>query len=196
MPAVAEPTHLSIEDYLSAERAAECKSEYVDGEVFAMSGASIPHNQIGASLSRELGKQLAGRPCNSFTSDMKVWMPLTSTFAYPDASALCGSIETYDEHKDIITNPSFIAEILSESTATYDRGNKFKAYASLLSLQEYLLVSQDEIEAERRMRKGDNTWELQTFSDPEDIITLPSIGCELRLGDLYDKVEFESGART
>ena len=193
MSVVAQQTHVSIEDYLAAERAAESKSEYVDGEMFAMSGASIPHNVVASNLSAELNSQLKGRPCNSFTSDIKVWMPLTSTFAYPDASALCGPIETYDEQRDIITNPSFIAEILSESTASYDRGNKFKAYASLPSLQEYLLISQDEIEVERRLRKGDNTWELQTFSDPDDTIALPSISCELRLGDLYDKVEFEAG---
>lgn len=191
MTAVPKEERVSIEDYLAAERAAESKSEYVDGEVFAMSGASLSHNIIASNLGGQLHGQLQGHPCNSFTSDMKVWLESASTFAYPDASALCGDIEVYGDHNDIITNPSFIAEILSDSTETYDRGNKFKAYAGLPSLREYLLVSQHEMEIETRVRLQDNSWRLDTFTDPDAIIALPSIGCELRLGDLYDKVTFD-----
>ena len=191
MSALTHPKHLSVEDYLVAERAAEFRSEYVGGEVFAMAGTTIQHNLICSNLGAILNGQLKNRPCYSFTSDMKVWINAADTFAYPDASALCGEIEVYDDRKDIITNPSFIAEVLSESTEAYDRGNKFDAYASLASFREYLLVSQTELKAERRLRNDDDSWELRTFTDPDALIALPSVGCELRLGDLFDKVEFE-----
>ena len=189
MSAVTQPGRVPVEGYLAAERAAKSKSYYVAGEVFARSGISIPHNIIASNLVGALHAQLKGRPCYSFTSDIKVWVERAEAFFHPDAAALCGVIETFDERGDTITNPSFIAEILSESTEGYDRGDKFDAYASLPSFREYLLVSQTEIKAERRLRNDDDSWELRTFTDADSRIAIPSLECELRLGDLFDKVE-------
>ena len=179
------------DQYLEEERQASFKSEYAHGEVFAMSGGAVAHNLVATNLTAEIHQQLKGRPCLAFNSDMKVWVGEAETFAYPDVSALCGDVTYLDEKKDVITNPSFIAEVLSPSTEAYDLGGKFRSYARLASFQEYLLLSQFEYHVELRQRNADGSWHLHFFTSPEDRIPLKSIGCELVLGDLYDKVAFE-----
>ena len=184
---------LSFEDWLAAERAAtDQRSEFVAGEVFAMTGATETHNLIVANVVRELGNALKGRPCRVYPSDLKVRIEAENVGTYPDAMVICGDRAFYDDRRDVVTNPTLIVEVLSESSEAYDRGNKFRHYRALPSLQAYLLLSQQRMQAELFVRQPDESWNLSAFADPTDRIPLAAIGAELVLGEAYDKVELES----
>ena len=179
--------YLTPEEYLALERKAEFKSEYMDGVVYAMVGASERHNVIVANLIITLGGQLKGRPCKAYPSDLKVRVPKSKQFFYPDVSVICGDVEFADDKRDIILNPGLIIEVASESTAALDRGKKFLSYQQINSLQEYLLVSQDEILVESYARQGNDTWIYTKVSGLEGSLNLQSIECNLGLKDVYDK---------
>jgi len=180
----------AFEDYLTAERRAEVRHEYADGQVFAMVGASAEHNIIVANITAALVAQLKDRPCLVFANDMKVRIDKPGACTYPDLAALCGDAELFDERRDVLLNPSLIVEVLSASTEAYDRGEKFTLYRRLPSLREYALVSQDKPRAELFSRQADGGWLLVEYAEDEDTIGLPSIGCVLVLRDLYHKVAF------
>jgi Uma2 family endonuclease len=179
--------YLSPEEYLALERRAEFKSEYLDGVVYAMAGASTRHNLIVANIIITLGGQLKGRPCRVYPSDLKVRVPSSKRFFYPDVSVVCGDDEFADDAKDIILNPTLIVEVSSESTAAFDRGKKFLSCQQIGSLQEYLLVSQDEILVEGYARLGNDSWLYTKVTGLEGTLTLSSIECELALKEVYDK---------
>jgi Uma2 family endonuclease len=184
---------LSFEDWLAAERAAtDQRSEFIAGEVFAMTGATETHNLIVANVVRELGNALKGKPCRVYPSDLKVRIEAENMGTYPDAMVICGDRTFYDDRRDVVTNPTLIVEVLSESSEAYDRGNKFRHYRALPSLQAYLLLSQQGVQAELFVRQPDGSWNLSVFADPTDRIRLAAIGAELVLGEAYDKVELES----
>jgi Uma2 family endonuclease len=180
-------TYLTPEEYLAIEREAEYKSEYMDGVVYDMSGASLRHNTIVANVIIELGQQLRGRPCRALPSDIKVRMPDSRKFFYPDVSVLCGEPQFHDDRQDIILNPTLIVEVLSESTAAFDRGLKFRAYQQLVSLQEYILISQDENVVEHYVRQSRDSWTYTAALGMESTLNLPSIECTLSLQSIYDK---------
>jgi len=182
------PTYyLTPEEYLALERKAEFKSEYVDGVVYALAGASSRHNLIGANVIINLGGQLKGSPCKVYPSDLKVGVPSSRRFFYPDVSVVCGDDEFPDDENDVILNPTLIVEVSSETTAAFDRGKKFLSYQQIASLQDYLLVSQDEILVEGYSRQGNDTWLYTKVTGLEGSLTLPSIECKLALKDVYDK---------
>lgn len=178
---------LSPEEYLALERKAEFKSEYMDGVVYAFAGASKRHNLIVANTIISLGGQLKGRPCNVYPSDLKVRVPNSKQFFYPDVSVVCGDDEFGDDERDVLLNPTLIVEVSSDTTAAFDRGKKFLSYQQIGSLQEYLLVSQDEILVECYARQGNDTWLYTKVMGPEGHLSLSSIECELALRDVYDK---------
>lgn len=183
-------------EYLTLEDAAVEKSEFINGRIYAMSGVSVNHDHIAVNLTRELSVQLRGRPCDHFTSDIRVKVTPTGAFFYPDATALCAAPAFEGKGIPMLVNPSVVIEILSPSTAAFDRGDKFEHYRRLPSLREYVLIAQDRMFIERRVRTGD-VWVLTEFSRADDRIELPSITCVLRLGDLYERVTFPAdGART
>jgi Uma2 family endonuclease len=184
--------HVTPEEYLALEREAECKSEYYDGEIFAMTGASLRHNRITLNIGAQLTVRLAGRECQAFTSDMRVHVPATGLYTYPDVVAVCGEPELQDEHLDTLLNPVLIVEVLSKSTARYDRIDKIADYRSIPSFAEYLLVSQDEYRVEHYARQPDGRWLLTEFRSPPDVIRLDSIRCSLSLSEIYDKVELRN----
>jgi Uma2 family endonuclease len=186
---------VTAEEYLALERLAEYKSEYFDGVVYAMSGASLSHNKIVANVIIELGQQLRGRPCSVLPSDMKVRMPDSRKFFYPDVSVVCGEPEFHDERSDVLLNPVLIIEVLSESTAAFDRGDKFQAYQQMESLKEYLLISQDKSVVEQYVRQTREVWSYTATVGQESSLYLPSIECTLRLEAVYDKVT-ENDERT
>ncbi|MEO8595055.1 MAG: Uma2 family endonuclease [Candidatus Solibacter sp.] len=188
-------THLTPEQYLEIERKAESKSEYYNGEMFAMSGARESHNLIVTNLAIELGLQLRKRPCKAYFVDMRVHIPATGLYTYPDASALCGEPLFLDETRDTLINPSLIVEVLFPSTEAFDRGGKFKQYRSIEPLSEYVLAASDEVSVELYTRQGDGKWLLTTATKREDVIELQSIGARVTLADLYDKVEFAEPRR-
>ncbi|HKC66332.1 MAG TPA: Uma2 family endonuclease [Pyrinomonadaceae bacterium] len=182
-------TFLTPEEYLAIERRAEYKSEYIDGVMYAVSGASFWHNVVVANLITELVQQLRGRPCRVLPSDIKVRMPDSRKFFYPDVSVVCGEPQFHDERTDVILNPTLIIEVLSESTAGFDRGEKFQAYQQLNSLQEYLLVSQDKIFIEQFVRQERERWTYIATVGLESSLALPSIECSLSLKAVYDKID-------
>ncbi|MBI3951604.1 MAG: Uma2 family endonuclease [Acidobacteria bacterium] len=181
--------HLTPEEYLAIERKAEYKSEYFNGEVFAMAGAGERHNLIVANLIMELGRQLKKRPCKVYPSDMRVKIPVTGLYTYPDVVVVCGEPMFEDEHKDTLLNPTVLIEVLSESTEAYDRGKKFEHYRSVESLSDYVLIAQDAPKIEHYVRQPGNLWLLSETSGSQDIVQIDSIQCELALTEVYDKVE-------
>jgi Uma2 family endonuclease len=182
---------LSFDDWLALERTTDGqRSEFVAGEVFAMTGATEAHNLIVANTIRELGNALKGKPCRVYPSDLKVRIAADDVGAYPDVMAICGERTFYDERRDIVTNPTLIVEVLSASSEAYDRGDKFAHYRRLPSFNTYLLLAQDRIQADLFIRRPDDSWLLSAFDDAADRIRLTTIDAELLLGELYDKVEF------
>jgi Uma2 family endonuclease len=180
--------YLSPEEYLTIERSAECKSEYADGVMYAMAGGSQQHNLITGNLVTELNNHLRKAPCEVYPSDMKVRLPDTRKFFYPDVSVVCGEVQFADGSRDIILNPLLIIEVLSESTAGFDRGKKFQFYQQIESLQEYLLVAQDEYIVEHYTRQAGEHWLYAKVSGSDGAIELTSINCQLMMENVYNKV--------
>ncbi len=178
-------TLLSPEDYLAIERDAEHKSEYVDGEAVAMAGASYVHNLIVANVVGALWGRLRGTPCAVMPSDLKV--KASSKVYYPDVTVLCGEPRFLDDEQDVLLNPTLIVEVLSESTKNFDRGEKFMRYRLVESLQDYVLIAQSETHVEH-FRRDKDLWVLAETRDPGDHLVIESIGCELLLADVYDRV--------
>ncbi|HEX8069721.1 MAG TPA: Uma2 family endonuclease [Pyrinomonadaceae bacterium] len=181
-------TYLTPEEYLALERKVVYKSEYIDGVIVAMTGASRKHNLITFNITRELSQQLRGRPCEGYASDMRVRVPSPRVYTYPDVVVVCGEPQFEDEQVDTLLNPTLIVEVLSESTERYDRGKKFGFYRTIGSLAEYLLVAQDECRVEQYVKQPDGRWLLSDYYTPEDVIKLNSIQCQLALKEVYDKV--------
>ena len=179
--------YLSPEEYLAIERRAEYKSEYVDGVMYAMAGGSERHNLIAGNLITELNIQLRAAPCRVYPSDLKVRVPNSKRFFYPDVSVVCGEIQFADDVRDVVLNPILIVEVLSESTAAFDRGKKFQSYQQIESLQEYLLVSQDEFVVEHYLRQEDGHWLYTKVSSLDEAIILPNMKCQLTLKNIYNK---------
>jgi len=182
--------HLSFDEWLEGERASlEERSEYVAGEVFAMTGASVEHNAIVGNILGQLWTQMKGRPCHVYANDLKVRIRTADAGKYPDLIALCGEHEFQDGRRDVLLNPSLICEVLSDSTEAYDRGNKFAIYRQISSLREYLLVSQHRVLVELYSRGDDGRWTLSDYTALTDSVPLASVGCTLALAEVYDKVE-------
>jgi Uma2 family endonuclease len=182
--------HLSFEEWLEGERASlEGRSEYVGGEVFAMTGATAEHNAIVANIVGELRAQMKGRPCQVYANDMKVLIRSANAGKYPDLVAFCGEPQLLDGRRDVLLNPSLIVEVLSDSTEAYDRGAKFALYRQIPSLKEYLLVSQGQVLVELYSRGEDGRWVLSDYRALTDRVLLPGLDCTLELAEVYDKVE-------
>jgi Uma2 family endonuclease len=181
---------LTPEEYLEIERKAEFKSEYFAGEMYAMSGATERHNLIVWNLAFCFGQQLRQRPCKAYFSDMRVRVEESGLYTYPDAVALCGPALFLDKRNDTLLNPQVIIEVLSESTEAYDRGHKFAQYRKVESLREYVLISQNQYRIEQFVRQEGSQWLYSETSDPGAVARLSSIECELRVADVYEKVEF------
>jgi Uma2 family endonuclease len=182
---------LTPEQYLEIERAAEFRSEYLNGEMFAMSGATARHNIVINNLGRALYPHLKGR-CQYFTTDLRLLVPSTGLYTYPDLMVICGKIEYSGDRQDIVTNPGFIAEVLSKSTADYDRGGKFVHYRSIPGLADYMIVAQDSARVEHYARQPDGSWLLREFRSLADVVTISSISAEVSLASIYEDVEFNA----
>jgi Uma2 family endonuclease len=180
---------LTPEEYLSRERLAPTKSEYYQGEVFAMAGASEKHNVIVSNLVFSLMASLRQRDCRVYSSDMRLLVSDTGLYTYPDVMVVCGKPILADAHFDVLTNPALIIEVLSETTKDYDRGGKFHQYMRLPSLQEYLTVSQTEEMIDQSIRQADNSWLLRELVPANGSVRLNCLAIELEFGYVYDKVE-------
>ena len=194
MSSAATKKRFSPQEYLALERKSETRNEYYSGEIFAMAGASREHNLIVANLLREIGNQLEDRPCESYPSDMRVYIEATGLYTYPDVTVVCGEPQFQDREVDTLLNPKVIIEVLSPTTEAYDRGVKFRHYRRIGSLREFVLISQDRMMVEQYRRQG-NDWILSDVSEPDEVLNLESIGCQIPLDRIYAKIEFpEPGA--
>jgi Uma2 family endonuclease len=185
----AAKSRLTPAEYLTFERTSEIRHDYYRGEIFAMSGASREHNLIAGNLGREIGTQILDRRCEVYQSDMRVQVPATGLYTYPDVVVVCGEPRFEDKHVDTLLNPTAIFQVISDSTEAYDRGLKFGHYRKIPSLREYVIVSQERMSVERFSRRGDE-WVLIEFSEPEQVLELESIGCKFPLSRIYAKVQF------
>lgn len=179
--------YLNPEEYLASERRAEYKSEYIDGVAYAMAGGSERHNLIAGNLITELNNQLRKAPCRVYPSDLKVRVPNSKKFFYPDVSVVCDETEFADNARDVILNPILIVEVLSESTAAFDRGKKFQSYQQIESLQEYLLVAQDEYVVEHYLRRENDHWLYTKITGLAEAVVLPTLKCQIALSGIYSK---------
>jgi Uma2 family endonuclease len=189
MSAHAQP-HLTPEEYLEIERAAEFKSEYFNGRMYAMSGGSYPHVRIIGNLTGELHAALRKGPCAVNPNDLRLRVSLGGLYTYPDVTVVCGEPKFADGRKDTLLNPAVIIEVLSPSTEAYDRGFKSTQYRTIESLQEYALVSQNEPRAELYRRQAGGGWLLTESAGLDSSIRFDSIGCQIALADIYEKVTF------
>ncbi len=183
--------YLTPEEYLELELKAEYKSQYVAGEIYAMAGAQPWHLKIVANLGGMLYTRFRGRDCDHYSSDMRVRVKAGELWTYPDLAALCGTpeFETASNPHSLL-NPQVIFEVLSPSTEAFDRGDKFSRYQQLESLIDYVLVSSEQMRLEHFLRQGDESWQYKEHHLPDDRLPLTSIGCELPLAEIYERVTF------
>lgn len=183
--------YVSSQEYLQMERESATKHMYLDGEIVAMSGASLAHNDIVANLLREIGSFLKGKSCKIRPSDLRISVPSANSYTYPDATIICGKPEMEDDKFDTAMNPAVIFEVLSGSTKEYDRGNKFLYYQRILSLQEYILIDSFKKYAAIYTRQSTDLWKIETFEGNNSELPIKTIDYKLSFDDLYAEVEFK-----
>lgn len=180
---------MSPEEYLEMERASEQKHEYYRGEVFAMSGASQPHNDISFNINRLIAPFLFGKGCKLYGSDFRVHIPVNTLYTYPDFTIVCGKAATTETYTDNLLNPAVIIEILSKSTKDYDRGSKFTLYREIKTLQEYILIDSTAISVEHFERIEAHSWKLTEYKLLNESFRIAAIDLTLLLADLYCDVQ-------
>lgn len=189
----------SVEEYLELERLADERHQYLDGEIYEMSGESLAHSQLCISLAVTLGTQLLGKRCQALSPNMKVrsgpylkaQTNIKGLFSYADLTVVCGPPLFHDEHQDVLLNPTVIIEVLSKSTESFDRGEKFLRYRTWIeTLTDYILLWQTQPMAEHFQRQPDGKWLLTTVRGLEDSLDIASIDCHLRISEVYDRVSF------
>jgi Uma2 family endonuclease len=183
-------THWTIEEYLAFENHASDKHEYFQGGVYAMAGSTREHNIISSNILASLHGQLRGRPCSARMADQRLRIEEADLTTYPDVLVVCPPETTSAADRIAVTDATVIIEVLSPSTAQYDKTSKFEFYSFLPSLRHYLLVEQKRVEVEHRFREESGEWTTRGFSDLEDEVELPAIGCRLKVSEIYEEIEF------
>ena len=187
---IATTKRYTVAEYLELEEQAEFKSEFVDGEIVSMAGATANHNKIALNFCRLFPVSIDGQDYDIFMSDMRLWMPDYSRYTYPDVMVVAGQPIFTDEKQTAITNPCLIVEVLSNSTQEYDRASKFKLYRSILSFREYVLVYQNNYCVEQYTKQDDGRWILTEYLEEDAVLKLESVSFEISLRDLYKRVTF------
>jgi Uma2 family endonuclease len=182
---------ITPEEYLALERKAETKNEYLDGEMFPMPGVTMAHSTIVWNIGSELRRQLKGRPFQVHGPELRVKVPSTGLYTYPDVFVFRNDPLLEDSHRDTVLNPEVIFEVLSDSTESYDRGKKFMHYRGLDSLREYFLVNQNECRIERFVKQNDGNWLFSEVTSLEGSIEVGSTVCRLSVSAVYEQIEFE-----
>lgn len=178
-------------EYLELEEKAEYKSEYINGQIFPMTGGSINHNRISGNLYIALSLALKHQNYEPFIGDVRLWIPDKQIYTYPDVMVIEGNPTYYNNRTDTITNALIIAEVLSKSTQGYDRQAKFEDYRTIASFQEYILIDQNRMYIEQYAKTGAKRWELQVYNAEDEAISLSSVPLQISLKELYKKVDFE-----
>jgi len=185
--------YMTPEEYLAMEEASEIKHEYYQGETFAMAGGSVNHNRVNKNLVKHFESGLSGKPCEAFMDNMRLWIKANGLFTYPDLMVVCGEPEFYEGRDDMITNPVVIVEVLSKTTQDYDRGDKFKLYRSIPTLQEYILIDQYSVHIEQYYLEAPKKWAFVEYNELTDILKFAKIDFQISLQDIYRRVEFAEG---
>ena len=185
-----EQLYYSPEEYLELEVASGDRHEYIDGQIILMTGGLPNHNQIAGNFYATLNFALRRKSYQAFMTDQRLWIPQRRIYTYPDVMAVASPLELQEGRKDTLTNPILIAEVLSKSTQSYDRGGKFAAYRTIPSVQEYILIDQHSVQVNQYIKKESNEWVFRAYEAESDVLALASVPCEISLADLYDKVEF------
>jgi len=189
----------TVDDYLTLERTAEERHEYLDGMIYAMAGESLDHGRICVNLTASLVSQLRSSGCEVFSKDMKVrcgptprpGRSMQGLYAYPDLVVVCGAIQCHDEVQDVLLNPTVIIEVLSPSTEAFDRGEKFRRYRTWLpTLTDYVLVAQDQPVIDHYHRWEDAMWTLLTLEGLDARLHLETISSTMALADVYERIVF------
>ncbi|MBW4649220.1 MAG: Uma2 family endonuclease [Kastovskya adunca ATA6-11-RM4] len=180
------------EEYLEFEVNSEERHEYINGEIVLMAGGTPNHNQITLNLSSSLNFAFKRQPYRVFVTDQRLWIPRKRIYTYPDVMVVSGELQLQAGRRDTITNPLMIAEVLSESTRSYDKDAKFAAYRTIPSFQEYLLIDQYTMHIEHYFKTEQKRWVFAEYDDVDEIVSLNSLSFQITLADIYDKVEFES----
>jgi Uma2 family endonuclease len=183
--------HYTLEEYFALEDVSDARFEYWDGDIVCMSGGSRAHGTIGSNVVIALGSGLRGGRCRAFTGDVAVWTPTLPPYRYPDASAACGELKfEHIKGRDALVNPVVVVEVMSPSTAALDEGPKFVAYQAIPTLRDYVLVSQDEPRVTHHTRLEGGDWGRRDVTGLDASVELESVGCALKLRDIYDGVTF------
>ena len=181
---------LTPEQYLDLDRRSDRPSEYHDGEIFPIETAGVRHGRIGINLTLALDKHLEGGPCQLIGATVRVRIPNTKRYTYPDQIVGCDRLEFEDKNRDTLLNPVLLFEVLSPSTEGYDRGEKFRLYRSIPSFKEYVLVSQDQVMIELFRREDEKNWHFQVITDLDAVLHLESVQVDIPLREIYAKVDF------
>ena len=176
----------TIEEYLAMENASSEKHEYYQGEVFAMSGPKLPHNITARNVLVGLGSKLKGKSCQPFGSDLRIHIPANTLFTYPDISIFCDEVKTLNDDEWNAINPTIIIEVLSPSTKSYDRGDKFKLYRDITTLREYVLIDSSSINIEAFAINDAGNWELKEYTDAGASLYLKAVQMHLLLTEIYE----------
>ena len=190
MIAQVETKTYTAEEYLEAEVNSLDRHEFINGEIILMAGGSPDHNEIALNLGGALKLTLKGKPYRTFSPDQRLWIPQLNNYTYPDLMVVAKPIELQSGRTDTITNPLLIAEVLSKGTRAYDRDDKFAAYRSIASFQEYLLIDQYRLRVEQYSKTDANKWIFSEYSCAGDRLMLTSVQVEILLADLYENIEF------
>lgn len=182
--------YLSASDFLEFERNSNEKHEFFQGKIIAMAGASLSHNRIVSNIIGDLNRFLKGKSCEVFLSDLRVNIPTSETFTYPDVTIICGKPEMVDNKMDTVRNPTVIIEVMSPSTEQNDRGAKFFNYMQIPALQEYLIISSTSVYALSAKKQADNSWKFDEIKNLSNHLAIKSINHEISLEEIYENVEF------
>ncbi|KYC44210.1 hypothetical protein WA1_01180 [Scytonema hofmannii PCC 7110] len=191
MSQVDEIKYYTSEEYLELEVNSQERHEYIDGEIIVMTGGTPNHNKIALNLSAALNFALRRQPYQVFVTDQRLWIPEKGIYTYPDVMVVDGELQLQEGRKDTITNPLIISEVLSNSTKSYDRDDKFAAYRTIPTFQEYILIDQYKVHIEQYFKTDKKRWTFVEYDDLNETISLNYINFEIALADIYDKVNFE-----
>ncbi|MBV6622996.1 MAG: Uma2 family endonuclease [Rivularia sp. (in: Bacteria)] len=187
-----EKEYYTREEYLEFEVNSEERHEYINGEVICVAGGTPNHSRITLDFGSALNFGLKRQPYDVFVTDQRLWIPKKRIYTYPDVIVIQGEVQLQEGRKDTIVNPLMIVEVLSKSTRSYDKDEKFSAYRTIPTFQEYILIDQYKIQVEQYFKTGKNSWSFSEYYDANETLSLNSIDFEISLEDIYDRVEFEN----
>jgi Uma2 family endonuclease len=188
---ITEQRYYSPEEYLALEEIADYKSEYIDGEIYPMTGGSTNHNQIAGNFYAELNFAFKKLDYQVYMGDVRLWIPKRRIYTYPDVMVVVGGPEYYNHRTDTIMNPKMIVEVLSKSTQGYDKSEKFDYYRSIPTVEEYILIHQNKLYVEQFSQTGKKRWSFREYDTEDEAIALNSVPFQIFLADVYNKVKFE-----